>query len=123
MSGRVYRRCGCRTEAGRARGAACLRLAAGDKHGTWSFAVDLPSVDGARRTMRRGGFKTRRQASMALKAVTDRVQTSVRNDDKETVGQYLTNWLRSQQHSLKPKSLHQYGQYVHKDLVPPCVSG
>jgi len=117
MSGRVYRRCGCLME-GKPMRAGCPLLKSDGKHGTWTFAVDLKSLDGHRKTLRRGGFTTRRQASMALKAVTDRVQTSVRNDDKETVGQYLAKWLRSQRHSLKPKTLHQYGQYVHKDLVP-----
>lgn len=95
MSGRVYRRCGCRTADGKLTGVTCPLLKSDDKHGTWGFAVDLPSADSARKTMRRGGFKTRRQANMALKAVTDRVQTSVRNDDKETVGPYLAKWLRS----------------------------
>ncbi len=114
MSGRVYRRCGCRTD-GKLVGARCPLLKSDGKHGTWTFAVDLKNPDGHRKTLRRGGFPTRRQASNALMAVTDRVQTSVRNDDKETVGQYLAQWLRSQRHSMKPKTLH---QYVHKDLVP-----
>jgi len=118
MNGRVYRRCGCRSIEGKQVGARCPALATNDKHGTWHFAVDLPSMHGKRITMRRGGFTTRRQASKALRAVTDRVQTSVRNDDKETVGDYLAKWLRSQRHALKPKTLHQYGQYVQKDLVP-----
>jgi hypothetical protein len=56
--GRVYRRCGCRNAAGRQLGARCPKLAGG-RHGRWAFAVDLPSLDGRRRTMRRSGFAIR----------------------------------------------------------------
>jgi len=118
MSGRVYRRCGCRDEAGLARGAACLRLAADDKHGTWGFAVDLPSVDGTRKTMRRGGFKTKREATRAMTLVGERTHADVLNDDKQTVGQYLAEWLHGQRHSLAPKTIFQYELYVRNDLVP-----
>ncbi|MGW4694477.1 hypothetical protein ACWEO1_19080 [Kitasatospora cineracea] len=61
--GRFYRRCGCRDADRRQLGAGCPRLA-DDRHGTWTFAVDIPSFDG-----RRPGFGT---------------------DPHETVAAYLT---------------------------------
>ncbi len=117
MSGRVYRRCGCR-KGGKPVGAGCPLLKSDGKHGTWTFAVDLKSLDGHRKTLRRGGFTTKREAMRALGQVTDRVQVSVKNDDRETVGNYLAQWLKAQRHKLKPKTLFQYDQYVAKDLVP-----
>ncbi len=117
MSGRVYRRCGCRTD-GKLAGATCPLLKLDGKHGTWTYAVNLADSTGAWRKRRRGGFPTDRAARAALRAVTDRVQTSVRNDDRETVADYLPKWLKAQRHTLKPKTQFQYGQYVTKDLVP-----
>ncbi len=117
MSGRVYRRCGCRTD-GKLVGARCPLLKSDGKHGTWTFAVDLKSLDGHRKTLRRGGFPTERKAKEELRKVTDRVPTSVKNDDRETVAQYLPKWQRAMRHKLKPKTLHQYGLYVGKDLIP-----
>lgn len=118
MSGRVYRRCGCRTAEGKLTGVTCPLLKSDDKHGTWGFAVDLPSVDGDRKTMRRGGFKTKREATRAMTLVGERTHADVLNDDKQTVGQYLAEWLHGQRHSLAPKTIFQYELYVRNDLVP-----
>jgi integrase len=118
MSGRVYRRCGCRTTTGALAGAQCPTLRSNGKHGTWVFAVDLARVNGKRKTLRRGGFATEREAKAALKSVGDRVQTSVTNDDRETVAEYLAAWMQAKRHELKPKTMHQYGLYVTKDLTP-----
>ena len=57
--GRVYRRCACR-HAGKQLGAHCPELTSNARHGTWTFAVDMPSLTGKRTTMRRGGFPTRK---------------------------------------------------------------
>ncbi len=70
-------------------GAGCPLLKSDGKHGTWTFAVDLKSLDGHRKTLRRSGFPTERKAKDELKKVTDRARTSVKNDDRETVAQYL----------------------------------
>ena len=39
-------------------------------------------------------------------------------DDRQTVAAYLTGWLDDKRHALKPKTLHQYREYVTKDLIP-----
>ncbi len=67
--GRVYRRCACRTADGKQLGARCPRLTSNTRHGTWTFAVDMPSLTGKRTTMRRGGYPTRRAATAALTRV------------------------------------------------------
>jgi hypothetical protein len=63
--GRVYRRCACRGATGKQLGAHCPELT-NRRHGRWAFAVDLPTIDGRRKTMRRCCFATRRQAHAAL---------------------------------------------------------
>lgn len=64
--GRLYRRCGCRRPDGRQFGAACPKLKGRSRHGSWAFAVDLPSADGRRKPLCRSGFPTRRAAHAAL---------------------------------------------------------
>lgn len=116
--GRVYRRCACRDEAGRQLGAGCPLLASDRKHGVWTFAVDVPSVDGRRKTMRRGGFPTKTAAQSVLAGVLARHGAGVTVNDRESVAEYLTGWLDGKRHALKPKTLHSYREYVVKDLIP-----
>lgn len=80
MKGRVYRRCACRGEDGRQLGARCPLLVDDRKHGTWAFAVDVPTVDGKRRTMRRGGHATKGSAQRALSDVLARFGAGVAVD-------------------------------------------
>ncbi|WP_431045416.1 hypothetical protein ACQUSR_28220 [Streptomyces sp. P1-3] len=57
--GRVCRRCGCRDHQRSQLGTRCPRLATDRTHGTWTFAVDLPSPSAKRTTIRRGGLTDR----------------------------------------------------------------
>ena len=116
--GRVYRRCACRDESGRQLGAACPELATDSKHGTWTFAVDVPSTDGKRKTMRRGGHATRKAAEGALSGVRDRYGAGVRVDDRETVAKYLRAWIEGERHALKARTHHQYSRHVEHELIP-----
>lgn len=118
MSGRIYRRCGCRNDAGKIIGATCPKLRTDDKHGTWTFAVDVPTTDGARKTMRRGGFTTKRAAQTELNAVAARTATSVKNDDRETVATYLDDWLQHKKRTLKTTTHFSYTEYVNKRITP-----
>ena len=118
MSGRVYRTCSCRGDDGRQLGTGCPELAANGKHGTWAFAVDLPSMSGKRKTMRRRGFSTKAAARRALDDVAQRQGSGVRVDDRETVAEYLREWVRGMRHKLKPKTLLSYECYIENDLVP-----
>ena len=92
MSGRVFRRCGCRDESGKQLGFGCPKL--GQKgHGTWSYMVDVQSIDGRRRQMKRGGFRTKSEALNALDEVSALSRTGHQVDDKITVGAWLDLWL------------------------------
>jgi len=116
--GRVYRRCSCRDETGKQLGQSCPRLATDGKHGTWYYAVDMPSEVGKRRTMRRGGFPTKAAANRALADVTSRVAQGVRVDDRETVASFLARWLQVKAGEAKPTTLRSYRAHVEKVIVP-----
>jgi hypothetical protein len=93
VSGRVYKACACRDANGKQLGQRCPELATDSGHGRWAFAVDLPSLDGRRKTMRRRGFAKKSDAKRALDDVVQRKAGGVRVDDRETLAAYLTSWL------------------------------
>lgn len=116
--GRVYRRCACRDTTGRQLGARCPDLTNNRRHGRWAFAVDLPTFDDQRKTMRRSGFPTKAQADTALHRVLECERAGVHVDDRQTVASYLDAWLEIKQRSLKPTTLARYSDYIDKDLSP-----
>lgn len=116
--GRVYRRCGCRTAEGKLAGPSCAKLTTNGKHGTWGFAVDLPTLDGRRKTMRRGGFSTKAEVTRRLADVVTRAAGGVDVDDRETVEQFLGRWLAVKARQGKPTTLRGYRAYVERDLIP-----
>ena len=116
--GRVYRRCGCRGTTGRQIGPRCPQLTADEEHGSWAYAVDLPSVDGSRRTRRRSGYRTREDALYALDQVLSAERTGVFENPKVTVGAYLLEWLALKERTLKASTAANYHDVVHKDLLP-----
>jgi integrase len=115
--GRVYRHCACRDTAGKQLGAHCPELT-NRRHGRWAFAVDLPTIDGQRKTLRRCGFPTQNQARTALRRVLACEQAGIHVDDRQTVAEYLEAWLEAKQRSLKPTTIVRYLDYVRKDLSP-----
>ncbi|RDI23077.1 AP2-like DNA-binding integrase family protein [Lentzea flaviverrucosa] len=115
--GRVYRRCACRDADGRQFGARCPKLA-NRKHGSWTYAVDLPTLDGKRRTRRRSSFTTKTDAQVALSKVLEYERTGIVIEDRQTVADYLLGWLRGKASTLKPTTMANYHAYVHKDLIP-----
>jgi integrase len=115
--GRVYRRCGCRDEAGRQLGARCPQLT-NSRHGSWAFAVDMPSPDRKRKTMHRSGYATRSDARTALARVLECERAGVILDDTQTVADYLIGWLDAKARRLKPTTIARYRDYLHNDLLP-----
>lgn len=124
MTGRTFRRCGCRhpeghEKAGKLVGTSCPRLKADGRHGTWNYAVDLPAgPDGQRKLRRRGGFATERLARAAMKEVTDRLERNIVVDDRETVTEYLGRWLQARSHTLKPRTAFNYQHQIEKNINP-----
>jgi integrase len=115
--GRVYRRCGCRDADGRQLEAGCPALAQ-RRHGRWAFAVDLPTLDRRRKTLRRGGFATQAADRSALHRVLACERAGVHSDDRQTVAEYLAAWIEHKAHTLKPTTMARYRDYITKDLSP-----
>ncbi|MCQ4082481.1 site-specific integrase [Streptomyces sp. RB6PN25] len=120
--GRVYRRCGCRDNHHRQLGTRCPALAADPDHGTWTFAVDLPSPAGQRTTIRRGGFPSRHTARTALRRLLEGEAGGFNADPNQTVADYLTAWLAAKALTIKPTTCARYRDYVTKDLIPALGS-
>jgi len=116
--GRIHRRCGSRDTDGRQFGARCPKLTQATRHGSWTFAVDMPSADGRRRQQCRNGYPTRKAACQALEHALEYERTGLDLDDDLTVAGYLTEWLRTKQDVLKPTTYARYRDHVHNDLIP-----
>ncbi|WP_052509219.1 hypothetical protein [Kitasatospora griseola] len=116
--GRVYRRCGCRDVRRRQLGTSCPRLATDANHGSWAFAVDVPSLDGRRRTMRRSGFPDEAEARITLRQFSQGLALGVVIDPRQTTAEYLRSWLDEKGLYLKPTTMARYRDYVEQDLVP-----
>ncbi|MCT2587917.1 site-specific integrase [Actinophytocola gossypii] len=115
--GRVYRRCACRDDSGDQLGPHCPKLD-NRSHGRWSYAVDLAPVEGKRKTRRRGGFATKQEARAALAKILEYEHTGLVIDDRQTVGDYLTDWMRTKTLTLKPTTIANYQRYIAQDLLP-----
>jgi integrase-like protein len=84
------------------------------KHGTWAFAVDLPSITGRRHTLRRSSFPTRASAQAELNRILACERTGITIDDHQTVA----DWLATKALTLKPTTTAHYTDYLTKDLIP-----
>ena len=124
MSDSIYKRCKCRDDAGKDIGARCPKLRRADaswnpKHGTWYFALELPSGPNGRRRprMRRGGYATREAAAAAREAAKDTLRKGADPSERVKLGTYLTRWLANRP-DLKPSTRHGYQVNIETYLVP-----
>ncbi|MGW5698966.1 tyrosine-type recombinase/integrase, partial [Streptomyces asiaticus] len=99
-------------------GTHCLRLTTDSDHGSWTFAVDLPSPDHHRATIRRGGFPTQDAARSALRRMLEGEAGGFTADPNQTVADYLATWLEAKAYVLKPTTVARYRDYVTHDLIP-----
>ena len=117
-AGSIYKRCRCRGEDSREL-ARCPKLyrpggAYSPTHGTWYFKIDVGAPGGKRKTIRRGGFDTKREAQAALDEIRGRAAKGVDVGRRLTVRQYLDEWVASKSRS--------YQQHV-RDLWVPQLGG
>jgi integrase len=105
MNGTTYKRCGCRTQAGKPLGANCpnLRRPNGSwnpHHGVWHLQIELPpKANGARRPGRRGGFDSQTEANTELDRIRDALAVADPTDRREQtrVGDLIDAALRLRQ--------------------------
>jgi integrase len=81
------------------------------KDNGWSYRVDLgpDPATGRRRQVAKQGFRTRKAAEASLNEVLNGISSgSVVSRSAMTTEEYLNDWLASQEHRLRPTSLHSY---------------
>jgi integrase len=124
VSDSIYKRCKCRDDGGRERGADCPDLRRKDgawspRHGTWYFALELPpGLNGKRRPrLRRGGFATRDDAETARNEASDKLRHGADPSVRVRTGQYLAEWLAGKV-DLRPTTRRNYGISISTYLVP-----
>ncbi len=118
MAGSTFKRCGCLAADGTPLGVACPRLVT-KNHGTWYFKAELPvGPGGKRRSQRKGGFATKRDAESALTDVLDRVNKRTHVDaGRVTLGDFLTQWLKSKA-ALRATTARSYQEHLALYLIP-----
>ena len=117
MRGSTYKRCPCPVQYD-ARG---RRKACSQRHGSWSYVFDLGSdpTTGKRRQKQRGSFRTQAEAESALAEAITKVETGrFRDDERLTVGTYLTHWLQEKKACLRATTLREYARHVEVHLIP-----
>lgn len=81
------------------------------------MAIELPTgPSGARRRLRRGGYRTRAEAQRALTGLRPPHPTDPRRV-LLTTGQWLQHWLATRLRP-RPATLRSYHQHIHQHLIP-----
>lgn len=132
----VYRRCGCRDEAGKQytnlldgataaqKAGACPIMLRDPKHGTWGFyvAAGIDSRTGKRHQVRKAGYTTQQAAQKARNLAAVRVDSGDYNaPTKETFAEYLDKWLPRRTaagEGLKATTVSNYERYIVRDIAP-----
>lgn len=120
MKGSIFKRCPCpRSELKRGKGD--KYLACKKRHGTWAYRLDA-GIDPETRKRRRpsvSGFDSPEEAQSALNEKMQEVSTGTwRDDQRQTVSQFLDAWLIRKESSLKATTADTYRTHVNKYLKP-----
>ena len=87
---------------------------------TWSYVLYLGrGPDGKKQQKWVGGFRTRREAEAALTEALERVRTATWADPgRQTVGDYLEDWLTAVRPSLRSSTATSYEHTLRKWVIP-----
>lgn len=87
---------------------------------TWSYVLYLGrGPDGKKQQKWVGGFRTRREAEAALTEALERVRTGTWADPgRQTVGEYLEDWLTAVRPSLRSSTATSYEHTLRKWVIP-----
>ncbi len=86
--------------------------------GTWRGAIDLGIVGGKRKRRYFRGKTRRAVAAKIAKAIADLEVGTPVLDERQTVGQYLTQWLESRQGKIRPTTHAMYEYIIRIHLAP-----
>jgi hypothetical protein len=127
----AFRRCGCRDENGRQRGAKCPKLAADGKHGRWFYRfsagteIDPKTGKPKRRQIGDGPFETKKAALNAEAEARDKVaKRKYVRPQNTTLGEYAVKWLERRRRSgsgLRETTAKNYERYIRQDIVPSAL--
>lgn len=86
----------------------------------WSYAIDVPrGANGKRRQRLKGGFRTRADAERALAELLVQLNRGTAVDpSRQTLGDYLDDWLAAAAPSLRPTTAELYRRAVDNWVRP-----
>ena len=85
----------------------------------WAYRVDLPvGIDGKRRQLRKGGFRTKTAAQEARVEAQRRIVSGELLGQSPTVEGFLTTWLDFKAETRKTATANQYRDIVTRFLIP-----
>jgi integrase-like protein len=122
MNGSVFKRCPC-TEKTRRGKAAKQTRSCKKEHGSWYFVHDIPTADGRRPQIKRGGYPGKEEAGEALnKSLVRYGQRGVGAErdlasGRQTVADYLRGWI-DRRKGLKASTKRSYRMHIETHLVP-----
>jgi Phage integrase, N-terminal SAM-like domain len=89
------------------------------KMSTWSVSYDVPRRPGEPRERRvKSGFQTRKQASEWFTRKAEELRQGIAPaDDRQTLEQYLEQWLESISDTVSASALHAYRNHVEAHIV------
>lgn len=94
------------------------------KHGaSWRYAVYLGVENGKRKYLRKGGFRTQREAQKAMREVLSTIDNgSFVEPNQTTLGDYLAKWLEDKSANLKYGTMRKYKWMINYRIVPALGS-
>ena len=141
MSRGVFRRCGCRDEAGRQYAVlpedpspeqlakVCPVMLADPKHGRWSYRISagVDPVTKARRQVNGKSYPTKREAQKARNEAAVKVDKgNYLKPSRQTFAEYLPLWLERAQRTgngLRASTVENYARYITQDIAPTGLGG
>lgn len=86
---------------------------------SWAYVIDTNSPGSKRRQQRRGGFKTKEEATEAMnRAQVQRADGTYVEPQRLTVGEYLNDWAAAGFGGVRPWTRRGYEVVVRVHLVP-----
>ncbi|WP_152642409.1 site-specific integrase [Microbacterium sp. SA39] len=117
----IGRRCYCRDELGTALGSRCPKLSS-SRHGVWEFRVSAGTdpATGKRRTLKRTGYGTRKEAEDARDEVVRKYKRGALRFEVPTLTEHMGTWLARAERSgdLKATTLREYQRYADDYVLP-----
>ncbi|KZL91778.1 tyrosine-type recombinase/integrase [Clostridium magnum] len=85
----------------------------------WYYYFEVGAIGGKRKRIERRGGKTKKEAQTALAEAIVKFNTGYVEPKKETVGDYLNNWLENHiKENRKISTYHRYREFIRNNINP-----